>query len=121
MTALLDLDALEPMVVQPDLEPVDVAVRGHLAGLADRLRKVGIDPLRGRTRLVDDDGSEGADDHDQRDDEAQVHNRDGQTARNPRPTGSQIRQALAGNLCRCGSHVRVIRAVMRVATPRGGR
>ena len=42
-------------------------------------------------------------------------------AQNPRPSESQVRQALAGNLCRCGSHVRVIRAVLRAAATRGGR
>jgi len=36
-------------------------------------------------------------------------------ARNPRPSESEVRQALAGNLCRCGSHPRVIRAVLRAA------
>jgi nicotinate dehydrogenase subunit A len=41
-------------------------------------------------------------------------------AQTPRPTEAQVRQALAGNLCRCGSHVRVIRAVMRAAA-KGGR
>jgi nicotinate dehydrogenase subunit A len=43
-------------------------------------------------------------------------------ASTPRPSEQQVREALAGNLCRCGSHVRVIRAVMRAAaaTP-GGR
>ena len=38
---------------------------------------------------------------------------------NPRPTEAQVREALAGNLCRCGSHTRVIRAVLRAAA--GGR
>ena len=37
----------------------------------------------------------------------------------PRPTEAQVRDALAGNLCRCGSHARVIRAVLRAAA--GGR
>jgi len=37
---------------------------------------------------------------------------------NPRPTETQVREALTGNLCRCGSHARVLRAVMRAA---GGR
>ncbi|HEU4371815.1 MAG TPA: (2Fe-2S)-binding protein [Methylomirabilota bacterium] len=37
----------------------------------------------------------------------------------PRPTEPQVREALAGNLCRCGSHARVIRAVLRAAG--GGR
>jgi nicotinate dehydrogenase subunit A len=34
---------------------------------------------------------------------------------NQRPTVQQIKQALANNLCRCGSHLRVIKAVQRVA------
>ena len=33
----------------------------------------------------------------------------------PRPTETQVREALTGNLCRCGSHARVIRAVLRAA------
>jgi len=40
---------------------------------------------------------------------------------NPRPTEAQLTQALAGNLCRCGTHLRVIRAVMRTAAMTGGR
>jgi len=36
-------------------------------------------------------------------------------AKTPRPTEAQVREALAGNLCRCGTHVRVLSAVMRVA------
>ena len=35
--------------------------------------------------------------------------------RNPHPKESDIRAALASNLCRCGSHVRVIAAVKRAA------
>lgn len=34
---------------------------------------------------------------------------------NPSPTEEQIRTALAGNLCRCGTHTRIIRAVQRAA------
>jgi len=41
-------------------------------------------------------------------------------AQTPRPTEAEVRQALVGNLCRCGSHVRVIRAVLRAAA-KGGR
>jgi nicotinate dehydrogenase subunit A len=37
-------------------------------------------------------------------------------ARNPKPSEAEVRTALAGNLCRCGSHVRVLRAVMRAAS-----
>jgi nicotinate dehydrogenase subunit A len=36
-------------------------------------------------------------------------------ARNPKPTEDQIRQELAANLCRCGTHLRILRAVMRAA------
>jgi nicotinate dehydrogenase subunit A len=39
----------------------------------------------------------------------------------PRPSAQQVREALAGNLCRCGSHDRVIRAVLRAAGNPGGR
>jgi nicotinate dehydrogenase subunit A len=34
---------------------------------------------------------------------------------NRKPTEAQIRQALAGNLCRCGTHVRIVRAVRRAS------
>lgn len=33
----------------------------------------------------------------------------------PDPTDSQIRQALSGNLCRCGTHVEIMAAVKRAA------
>ena len=36
--------------------------------------------------------------------------------RTPNPSEKQIRHALAGNLCRCGTHPRIIRAVKRAAT-----
>jgi nicotinate dehydrogenase subunit A len=36
-------------------------------------------------------------------------------ARNPKPTADQIRQELAANLCRCGTHLRIVRAVQRAA------
>lgn len=35
--------------------------------------------------------------------------------RNPAPTRAEIALALDGNLCRCGSHVRILRAVASVA------
>lgn len=35
--------------------------------------------------------------------------------KNPKPTDSQIRAALAGNLCRCGTHTRILRAVKRAS------
>jgi nicotinate dehydrogenase subunit A len=35
--------------------------------------------------------------------------------RNPKPSSREVRQALDGNLCRCGSHNRMVRAVLRAA------
>jgi nicotinate dehydrogenase subunit A len=35
--------------------------------------------------------------------------------RNPRPTEAQIKQALNGNICRCGTHYRIVQAVKRAA------
>jgi len=34
---------------------------------------------------------------------------------NKRPTESQIKEALANNLCRCGTHARIVRAVKRAS------
>jgi nicotinate dehydrogenase subunit A len=36
-------------------------------------------------------------------------------AKNPRPTETAVRAALDRNLCRCGSHNRMVRAVLRAA------
>jgi nicotinate dehydrogenase subunit A len=35
--------------------------------------------------------------------------------KNPHPTDKQIREALDGSLCRCGAHLRILRAVTRAA------
>jgi nicotinate dehydrogenase subunit A len=35
--------------------------------------------------------------------------------RNPSPTDREVKEALDGNLCRCGSHNRMVRAVLRAA------
>ena len=35
--------------------------------------------------------------------------------KNPKPSDSQIKEALAGNLCRCGTHTRILRAVKRAS------
>ena len=34
----------------------------------------------------------------------------------PNPTDAEIKRALNGNLCRCGSHVRVLLAIKRAAS-----
>ena len=34
---------------------------------------------------------------------------------NPKPTEQQIKAELANNLCRCGTHLRIVRAVKRAA------
>jgi nicotinate dehydrogenase subunit A len=36
-------------------------------------------------------------------------------AKNKKPTETDIKNALANNLCRCGTHVRIVRAVKRAA------
>jgi nicotinate dehydrogenase subunit A len=39
--------------------------------------------------------------------------------RNPQPSEADVRAALASNLCRCGTHNRIIRAVLRAARTNG--
>ena len=39
--------------------------------------------------------------------------------RNPKASESDVRQALAGNLCRCGTHNRIIGAVLRAGQEMG--
>ena len=40
--------------------------------------------------------------------------------RNVRPTEAELRAHMAPNLCRCGTHMRILRAVRRAATAMGG-
>lgn len=40
--------------------------------------------------------------------------------RTPRPTEAQIKEALNANLCRCGAHNRIVRAVQRAAKEMAG-
>ncbi|MGY1953096.1 (2Fe-2S)-binding protein [Pseudomonas pergaminensis] len=35
--------------------------------------------------------------------------------RNPNPGEAEVRNALSGNLCRCGTHIEILRAVLRAA------
>ncbi|HXW27389.1 MAG TPA: (2Fe-2S)-binding protein [Xanthobacteraceae bacterium] len=39
--------------------------------------------------------------------------------RNPHPSEQEVREGLADNLCRCGTHGRIIRAVLRAAHSMG--
>jgi nicotinate dehydrogenase subunit A len=39
---------------------------------------------------------------------------------NPNPRTDEIKQALSKNLCRCGSHLRIVRAVQRAASGERG-
>ncbi|OOG54328.1 (2Fe-2S)-binding protein [Polaromonas sp. C04] len=39
--------------------------------------------------------------------------------RNPKPSRDEIKHALNGNLCRCGTHMRIVRAVERAAKQGG--
>jgi nicotinate dehydrogenase subunit A len=41
--------------------------------------------------------------------------------RNPAPDDTEVRAALDRNLCRCGSHNRIVRAVLRAATEMAAR
>ena len=40
-------------------------------------------------------------------------------AKTKRPTEEQVRQALAANLCKCGTHIRILRAIMRASEQMG--
>jgi xanthine dehydrogenase YagT iron-sulfur-binding subunit len=39
--------------------------------------------------------------------------------KNPRPTPEQARRALDGNICRCGTYVRVLEATLNTGTAKG--
>ena len=36
-------------------------------------------------------------------------------ARKPKPSEQEVKAELDSNLCRCGTHLRIVRAVMRAA------
>ncbi len=40
--------------------------------------------------------------------------------RNPRPSESELRRHMATNLCRCGTHMRILAAIRRAARAMGG-
>jgi nicotinate dehydrogenase subunit A len=39
---------------------------------------------------------------------------------NPSPSDAQIKEALSKNLCRCGTHLRIVRAIKRAAAEMSG-
>jgi nicotinate dehydrogenase subunit A len=39
--------------------------------------------------------------------------------RNPRPSEADVRLGLIGNLCRCGAHNRIVRAILKAAQAMG--
>jgi hypothetical protein len=80
---LLDVDASEPMGVQPVLEAVDVTVGVRPPRVSVDDRKVVVHPVRARLGLVDDhraDRNRGGQDDGG---EAQVHQRDAEPTGNP--------------------------------------
>jgi len=42
-------------------------------------------------------------------------------AKNPQPNDDHINQAMAGNICRCGTYDRIRKAIHRAAAQAGGR
>jgi len=42
-------------------------------------------------------------------------------AANPNPTGTEVRHALEGNLCRCTGYQNIVRSVREAAARMGGR
>ncbi len=84
MALLLDLDVREVMVVEPELEPVDVAVgRGDVTRAVPGTVEVAVHTLRGRLRLADNDGAEGDQSEGDQRGEGGVHRRDGDPAADP--------------------------------------
>jgi len=43
------------------------------------------------------------------------HERERVVEKNPHPTAEEVKHACAGNLCRCGTHPHIMRAVFQAA------
>ena len=78
-----DVHPLEVMRVEPELEAVDVLLEPRLGALSVLARKVGVDSICRRLRLVADDHADGDGDDDQRSGKAEVDDRNGEAPRNP--------------------------------------
>ena len=85
VAALLNVDSLQVVRVQPVLEAVDVAVGGCLSGGRDTIREVLVESVGSRLRLTDDSCRDRHDDKRQRRRERQQHDRDRKAAREPDP------------------------------------
>ena len=73
------------MRVEPELEAVDVLLEPRLGALSVLARKVGVDSICRRLRLVADDHADGDGDDGQRSGKAEVDDRYREAARNPEP------------------------------------
>ena len=82
---LAHLNALEPVVVEPCLQPVDVPLRLGLAGRRVLVRDVLVDPLRRVSRLVECDGADGDQQRGDRGGEDRVDDRHRERARDLEP------------------------------------
>lgn len=46
---------------------------------------------------------------------------EGLLRKNPKPSDAEIRRAVSGNLCRCGSYQHIFKAAHRAAELKGGK
>ena len=83
-----DLDPLQVMLIEPDLEAIHVALGVGLPGLSALDRKVGVDPVRRRSRLAHDHCREGDARQGHSSREGEVHDRHSEAAGNPDPPQS---------------------------------
>src|SRR5919198_550586 len=83
LALLADLDLLQVVAVEPELEPVEVALGVRLAALSVLDRKVGIDAIGRLPCLVHDHGRECHDRQTDSSGKAQVDDRHGEPTRNP--------------------------------------
>src|SRR4029079_2104850 len=80
MPALLDLDRLQMVRIEPLLQPIDVAIGGGLVAPSVLVGEIVVEPVRGSSRLTHDHRGDGDQDDDQRTCERDVHDGDGDPA-----------------------------------------